>query len=166
MLSDLRRLLENGPSRRKGDRTDVWFIDSGPIWRRFREWKPIKDLEIAVLSAVWQLPTPLFLLLSEDPPDPELAPFVRREGSAWRIETGSSPVSFYETESTSTLGGWCLYGSDRPMTAALPDVFRIGPDRVLAFMGEERVSVLVAAFHDSAPWCVALRDPDLDGHAG
>ena len=52
------------------------------------------------------------------------------------------------------------------MTAELPDVFRIAPDRVLAFMEQERVSVIVAAFHDSAPWCVALRDPDLVGHAG
>jgi hypothetical protein len=161
MLADLRRILESGSARRRSPGADLWIVDAGPWWRLFRDRGRLDRTEIDILSAVWRLPTPLYLFPGEEILDPELAPFVRAEGSAWRIETGSSPSGFRATEIGSTLGNWVIYSAEQPLpeTAAVPDIFRDPPDRVIAFMAEHKVFVLIGAFYDATPWCVALCEP-------
>ncbi|HEY7055762.1 MAG TPA: hypothetical protein VH458_04515 [Vicinamibacterales bacterium] len=161
MLVELRRILEEGPARRRVAGKDVWLIDSGFWWRRFRDRARIKDLEVAILSAAWRLASPLYLIPAEQPPDPEFERFVRSDGPAWRIETATSPAAFYENEATSRFGNWCLYAAARPLQVPFPDLFRSAPATVLTFMADQRVPLVIEAFHDAAPWCVALCETAL-----
>lgn len=158
MLTELRQVLESGSARRVSARKDVWLLNTGPWWHLLRDFRRLHATKSALLAAAWRLPCPLFLL-PEEPLNPDLAPFVSPEGTAWRIDRNKTAAAFYETEPASGLGNWQLYAADKVLTARLPDAFRSAPDEVLAFMGSHGIVALIDVFHDDTEWCVALREP-------
>jgi hypothetical protein len=150
--------LEAKLARPVSPKKEVWLLDTGPWWRLFRDHRGLDEAKVAILEAAWRLPLPLFLL-PEKPLAQELEPFLRREATAWQIDRSKSAEAFYSTEPASGLGNWQLYAAKRPLTAPVPNTFRIEPDEVVAFMTAHDLVLLVDVFHDDTDWCIALREP-------
>lgn len=132
-LSEIRTILEVSPAHRVEPDSDVWLLDTGPWWRLFTGHEALESAKKRILDAAWRIPSPLFLL----PPEPledDLAPFVTREGPAWRLNRARSAQDFYETEPASGLGNWQLYAADRALQLPNPDTFRTKPEAILQFM--------------------------------
>ena len=108
LLSEIRRILEDGPARRRAAGKDVWFLNIGPWWRFFTDFRGLERTKAQVLAATWQLPSNLFLV-PEEPLNPELASLVDPDGGAWRVNKTRTAEEFYRTEPASGLGNWQLY---------------------------------------------------------
>jgi hypothetical protein len=159
LLTEVRQALETGLARRASGGQDVWFLDTGPWWHLFRDFQRLEVTKLDVLRATWRLPKPLFLV-PQEPLEPELAEFLNRDGTAWRVDKTKGAGAFYRTEPASGLGNWQMYAAERPLTVSLPDTFRTRPEKVLTFMAEQNVNLLIDVFHDDTDWCIALLEPD------
>lgn len=155
-LSDMRRILEESPARRRMAGMDVWLLGQGPWWR-FLGAGDLDRTKQSILSAAWQVPIHLFLV-PEEPVDSELAPLVTKESHSWRIDRARSAEDFYRTEPARKLGNWMLYAAQTPAGAPLPNAFRTDPGMLLRFMQQHQIALLIDAFHDNAEWCIALRE--------
>jgi len=154
-LSAIASTLDGIGAPRPDANLHVWRIDYGPLWKFFSE-SGVERTKAAVLEAAWQLPAPLFFA-PENPIDDDLKPFVRSEGSAWRIDKTRSAAAFYAIEPASGIGNWQLYAADQPVEA-LPDAHRTSPADLILFMTANRITLLIDALHDDTDWCVAICD--------
>lgn len=158
LLTEVRQVLDSGLARRRSPGKEVWPLDSGPWWRLFKDFRRLQATKLDLLAAVWRLPLPLFLA-PEEPFEPELGPFLSRDGAAWRVDKTKTAEAFHQIEPASGLGNWQLYAAETALTVALPDTFRVAPEAVLSFMAEHHLTLLIDVFHDDTDWCVALLEP-------
>lgn len=157
-LPEIRTILGASPARRAAPASDVWFLDTGPWWRLFTAHAAFESTKQQILDAAWRVPSPLFLVTAE-PLEDDLAPFLTRDGPAWRLNRLRSAREFYETEPASGVGNWQLYAADQALRMATPDTFRVKPEVTLQFMRDNGICLLINSFHDDTEWCVALSDP-------
>jgi len=135
----------------------VWQLPPVPILGGRGRREADARCRAACYAALRESPDRVFILLAENPPDPELATLLEPcDDGAWAVPGGDLRRNPLDSELA--VGGWLAYSAADPVSERIPELFRGDPEELAAWAKRNDISILIASFHDDTEWTVVVAD--------